>query len=152
VEKLTGQVVYSIKIYPVGSATGFRFCFSKESVNLLRHLIVSDVFALTVSMQLIQILLPLYNKEQKVFPTEIFSDIRQELTEKFGGITTYSRTPATGLWKENEEKTVKDEIIIYEVMTEQVEPDWWRQYKQALEKIFQQDEIIIRAWPIHTVL
>ncbi|MGV3585606.1 MAG: hypothetical protein ACO1OF_01285 [Adhaeribacter sp.] len=58
-------------------------------------------------MQLIQILLPLYNNQKEPFPTDVFTRIRQELTEKFGGITAFSRSPATGLWKENKEKTVK---------------------------------------------
>lgn len=97
-------------------------------------------------MHLIQILLPLYDKEQNLFPAAYFTVIRQELTDKFGGITTYSRAPATGLWKENREKTVKDDIIIYEVMAEAVERDWWQEYKEKLKHKLQQDEIMIRAW------
>ena len=102
-------------------------------------------------MQLIQILLPLYNEEKKVFPADIFTNIRQQLTEKFGGITTYSRAPATGLWKEKEDKTVKDAIIIYEVMAENLDRDWWQSYKTQLEKIFRQDEILIRTWAIEVL-
>jgi hypothetical protein len=102
-------------------------------------------------MQQIQILLPLYNNEKKPFPTAIFNRIRQELTKKFGGITTFSRAPATGLWKENEDKTVKDEIIIYEVMAETLDRNWWGSYKKKLEEIFRQDEILIRAWEIQVL-
>jgi len=102
-------------------------------------------------MHLIQILLPLYDKEQNIFSGEVFSGIRNELTEKFGGITTYSRAPATGLWKENEEKTVKDAIIIYEVMAERVDRNWWQPYKENLKRTFQQDEIMIRAWETEVI-
>ncbi len=102
-------------------------------------------------MQLIQILLPVYNQQNEVFPTETFNHIRQELTDKFGGITTYSRAPATGLWKENEQKTVKDDIMVYEVMAETLDKDWWQNYKSQLESIFQQDEILIRTWEIQVL-
>ena len=97
-------------------------------------------------MHLIQILLPLYDNEQNLFPSTYFTSTRQELTDKFGGITTYSRAPATGLWKENEAKTVKDDITIYEVEAEAVDGVWWQQYKEKLKQKFQQDEIMIRAW------
>jgi len=102
-------------------------------------------------MQLIQILLPLYNNQKEAFPTDTFTHIRQELTDKFGGITAFSRAPATGLWKENEEKTVKDEIIIYEVMAEILEQAWWQNYKESLEKTFRQEEILIRTWEIQVL-
>ncbi len=102
-------------------------------------------------MQLIQILLPVYNQQNEVFPAETFNHIRQELTDKFGGITTYSRAPATGLWKENEQKTVKDDIMVYEVMAETLDKDWWQNYKSQLESIFEQDEILIRTWEIQVL-
>jgi len=97
-------------------------------------------------MHLIQILLPLYDNKQTLFPATYFATIRQELTDKFGGITTYSRAPATGLWKENEAKTVKDDITIYEVVAEVIDRDWWREYKEKLKQKFEQDEVMIRAW------
>ena len=102
-------------------------------------------------MQLIQILLPLYNNENNIFPADIFTDIRRELTEKFGGITTYSQAPATGLWKENEDKTVQDTIITYEVMVDTLDQEWWQHYKAKLEKIFRQEEILIRSWAIQVL-
>jgi len=99
-------------------------------------------------MQLIQILLPIIEKENEDFPWHLYADIRNELTEKFGGITTYTHSPATGLWKEAANKTVKDEIIIYEIMASDIDRGWWKSYKQMLEKKIQQDEIIIRSWAI----
>ncbi|MDB5263441.1 MAG: hypothetical protein JWQ14_2724 [Adhaeribacter sp.] len=104
-----------------------------------------------MNQQLIQILLPLYNEEKEVFPEAVFTRIRGQLTEQFGGITTYSRAPATGLWKEKEDKTVKDAIIIYEVIAKTLDQDWWRNYKEHLEKIFRQDEILIRTWAIQVL-
>jgi hypothetical protein len=95
-------------------------------------------------MNLVQILLPVYNEKGEQFSQDIFSSIRTELKDTFGGITTYSRSPATGLWKD-ENKTVKDVIVIYEVMTREVDKQWWRAFKKRLEELFQQDEIIIRS-------
>lgn len=97
---------------------------------------------------LIQVLLPIYDNKKIPFPIELFMTVRQELTEKFGGITTYTRSPATGLWKENEEKTVRDEIVIYEVMTKNIDTRWWKSYKRKLEDNFSQDEIVIRSMTI----
>lgn len=97
-------------------------------------------------MQLIQILLPLYNNEKQIYQENVFSSIKQELTEKFGGITVYTRSPATGLWKENENKTVRDDIVIYEVMAKDLDSNWWINYREKLQKIFQQNEIVFRTW------
>ncbi len=101
--------------------------------------------------QLIQILLPLYDPEGNIFPAAYYTGIRQALTGKFGGITTYARAPVTGLWKEEEEKTVRDELVIYEVLAPELERDWWGQYKAGLEKTFRQQEILIRAWRVEVL-
>ena len=102
-------------------------------------------------MQLVQILLPLYNNKKEQFTANLFANVKQELTDKFGGITTYSRSPATGLWKENEDKTVKDDIIIYEVITENIDRDWWLAFKENLRQAFQQDELLVRTWAIELI-
>lgn len=102
-------------------------------------------------MNTVQILLPVYSAAGNPFPKEYFKQLRTELTEKFGGITTYTRSPATGFWKEDETTMVKDDIIIFEVMTEDLEKPWWTAYREKLEVLFKQDEIIIRAWHIETL-
>ncbi|MGX5689691.1 hypothetical protein [Arcticibacter tournemirensis] len=96
-------------------------------------------------MHLIQILIPLYDNQKEPFPSEYYSEIRIMLTSKFGGGTAHSNSPATGLWKENDEKIVKDKIIIYEVMADDLDRMWWAFFKGHMEKLFQQDEIVIRA-------
>lgn len=99
-------------------------------------------------MQLIQILLPLYNNEKEAFPQSFFTPLREELASRFGGVTAYSSAPATGLWKENGDKTVKDKIIVYEVMTEELDLQWWEMFRKRIELVFQQDQVVIRAVPI----
>lgn len=96
-------------------------------------------------MHLIQILLPLYDNDGKPFTQNEFLKVRDELSERFGGITTYMRSPARGLWKETKETTVQDDIIIYEVMTADLDRTWWRKYRQQLTASFRQALLIVRA-------
>jgi hypothetical protein len=96
-------------------------------------------------MYLIQILLPLYDNHKQPFSREEFDDVRDELAKRFGGITTYRRSPAEGVWREGGSGVSHDELVIFEVMTEQLERQWWSGYKDDLEKRFRQEQIIIRA-------
>lgn len=93
---------------------------------------------------LIQLLLPLYDNDQKPFSPELFARVKAGLTEEFGGLTAYTRSPAEGQWKDSE-RDVRDEIVVYEVMADEIDADWWGRYRQMLEKSFSQDEIIVRA-------
>jgi hypothetical protein len=95
--------------------------------------------------KLIQILLPLYDEKGKSFSVESYARIKEELTEQFGGLTAYTRAPATGLWKENEDKVSRDEIVVYEVVANDIDKSWWKIYKKKLEHDFRQDELMIRS-------
>ena len=95
-------------------------------------------------MYLIQILLPLYDNDGKLFSSNYYDHIKQELTEVFGGITMHTRAPAKGLWKD-EDKTIRDEIVIFEITTAEINENYWKAYKLNLEKTFLQEEIVIRA-------
>jgi len=96
-------------------------------------------------MHLIQILLPLYDNEGEPFPQDEFLRVRDALSERFGGITTYMRSPARGLWKETRDTTVHDDIVIYEVMTEALDRDWWKKYREQLTANFRQALLIVRV-------
>jgi len=100
-------------------------------------------------MHLIQILLPLYDNDGKPFGQDLFLRVRDELSERFGGITTYMRSPARGLWKETRETTVHDDIVIYEVMTDNLDRDWWRNYREQLTVVFRQALLIVRVSEVH---
>ncbi|MGV3704768.1 MAG: hypothetical protein ACO1NU_05260 [Arcticibacter sp.] len=99
-------------------------------------------------MHLIELFLPLYDAGGNPFPGKIFSDLKEELTEVFGGLTIHSKAPATGLWKPENDQTVRDTIVIYEVMTEELNDAYWKTRKLQLQRDLQQDEIMIRATPI----
>jgi len=98
-------------------------------------------------MHLVQILLPLFDNDGEAFGEELYSKIRSELTERFGGLTAFTSAPAQGLWK-SEGKTKHDEIVVFEVMTADIDAHWWKHYREALETAFRQDTILIRAQPV----
>ena len=96
-------------------------------------------------MHLVQILLPIHDNAQEPFPREEYSRVRRELTERFGGLTVYTRAPAEGLWKQNENHTSRDDIVIFEVMASELDATWWRKYRHELEERFRQNVIVVRA-------
>ena len=56
-----------------------------------------------MSQYLVQVLLPTHRRNGASVAAEEFARVRVELTERFGGVTAYSRSPATGLWKRDSE-------------------------------------------------
>jgi hypothetical protein len=59
-------------------------------------------------------------------------------------VTAFTRAPAEGESKAARGK-VHDDIVVYEVMTEEIDRRWWKLYREGLEKTFRQDEIVVRA-------
>ena len=96
-------------------------------------------------MHLIEILLPLADNEGRAFPREVYRQVSNELAERFGGLTTHMQAPAEGLWRDEGERTTRDEIVIFEVMADELDTAWWRGYRRELEARFRQDAIVIRA-------
>ena len=95
-------------------------------------------------MYLIQILLPLRDNQQRPFARDEFDRVRRELTERFGGATFYARSPAVGLWKDDDGDVTRDEIVVAEVMAQHQDREWWRLYRETLERRFRQDQIVVR--------
>lgn len=98
-------------------------------------------------MFLVQLLLPVYDNAGDAFPADAYRPVRDELTERFGGLTAYTRAPALGLWDDGDDGTPpkRDDIVVYEVMADALDRAWWAQCRAALERRFAQDEIVIRA-------
>jgi hypothetical protein len=100
-------------------------------------------------MHLVQLLLPLFDNDGRRLPEESFTHVRAELTKRFGGLTAYTRAPASGLWQDDDTgRTARDDIVVYEVMTDTVDYAWWRQYRETLERTFRQKELVVRAQAI----
>jgi hypothetical protein len=95
---------------------------------------------------LVQIFLPLQDNRGKRIAERHFKVLAEELSERFGGLTAYVRAPATGLWKKQQSaRMLRDEIVIYEVIVGHLDRRWWRHKRQALQRTFRQQEILIRA-------
>ena len=96
-------------------------------------------------MHLVQLLLPLRDNEDRPFPRAEFDRVKRELTDRFGGVTAYLRSPASGAWREEDGDVTHDDMAIVEVMDEDLDRPWWQSYRRDLEHRFRQDEIMIRA-------
>jgi hypothetical protein len=99
-------------------------------------------------MYLVQLLLPVQSEKGQPFERALFKRLEQELTDRFGGLTAYTCAPATGLWEEQPGHTVREQVVVYEVMADNLEPEWWATLRQRLEAQFAQDELVVRAQEI----
>ena len=96
-------------------------------------------------MYLVQILLPLYDNEGHAFEAVDYLQLRSELADRFGGVTAHTRAPARGVWKDDTGETTRDDIVIFEVMTEELDRVWWTGFRKDLERRFRQESVIVRA-------
>lgn len=96
-------------------------------------------------MHLVQILLPLRDNEGRPFPRADFDHVNRELTNRFGGVTAYLRSPANGAWRAGGDEVAHDDVAIIEVMDESLDRPWWTAYRRELERRFRQDEVVVRA-------
>ena len=99
-------------------------------------------------MYLVQLLLPLYDNRGRPFPSAHYAATSTELMERFGGPTAYTRAPAQGLWSESDGSATHDDIVVYEVMTSELDRAWWNAFRTALEEKFAQQELVVRAMEI----
>ena len=96
-------------------------------------------------MFIIEIFLPLKDNAGIPFGHTVFADVRSELANRFGGVTAFMRAPAVGIWTDDEGVPRHDEIVVFEVMADAVDEPWWSAYRARLERVFRQDEVMIRA-------
>ena len=102
-------------------------------------------------MNLVQILVPLYDPEGRPFPRAELERLKAELTGRFGGVTAYLRAPAAGAWKDGEGEVERDDVVIFEVMAPHVDREWWRLYRAELERRFRQEELVVRAMDVRVL-
>ena len=100
---------------------------------------------------LVQILLPVRDNAGATFPPSLLHDIRQRLAAQFGGVTAFTRAPAEGIWAPDDAPASTDDIVIVEVMVEDLNEAWWRNFRQQLERDLRQAEIVVRAHQILTL-
>ena len=102
-------------------------------------------------MYLVQLLLPLYDNTGRRVSREAFARVRDELTQRFGGVTAFLRSPAQGTWVDPGGGVERDEIVVCEVMVETLDRAWWADYRRALEALFGQQELVVRASEIERI-
>jgi hypothetical protein len=96
-------------------------------------------------MHLIQLFLPLHDNAGNTFPKAMFDAVREELATRHGGVTAFVRAPAVGLWEDDAGEVQRDEVVLFEVMDEHVDPGAWAAYRAELQRRFAQDEVLVRA-------
>lgn len=100
-------------------------------------------------MYLVQIFLPLRDNRGRRIAGAHFEHLSKELSNRFGGMTAFTRAPATGLWKKTKHSSPeRDQMVIYEVMVKRLQRRWWRQECTRLESVFRQEQILIRAMAV----
>ncbi|HUR93880.1 MAG TPA: hypothetical protein VMY76_04825, partial [Gemmatimonadales bacterium] len=82
------------------------------------------------------------------YPRALYDRLASELAERFGGVTAYTRAPATGLWEAASGETVRDQVLVYEVMVDALDRGWWAELRRRLEAEFAQKELVVRAHEI----
>jgi hypothetical protein len=93
-------------------------------------------------------MLPLHDNNKQPFAHADFDIVRQELIQKFGGVTAFQRSPAVGLWKDEDDDVSRDDVVMFEVMSDELDKQWWKNYRETLERRFSQEELIVRALSI----
>jgi hypothetical protein len=101
-------------------------------------------------MELIQIVLPLYIDGVRL-SMDVLRRTLDELTDRFGGATAFTRAPAEGLWEDDTGRVVRDDVIVVEVMVETRDDGWWTDYKKGLEARFKQQTIVVRSLPCRLI-
>ena len=96
---------------------------------------------------LVQILLPKETGTGQPVAKDWFDGFLKELTDEFGGVTSFLRAPGQGLWQSGS-GTQKDSIAVVEVMVDRLNPTFWQSVRERLERELSQDEIVIRAQQI----
>ncbi len=100
-----------------------------------------------VETHLIELLLPLRDNDGRPYEQQLFNDVSESLAEKFGGVTAFMRAPAKGVWITGDQKE-RDDVIVVEVMADSLDRNWWLGFRQRLEIVMRQSEIVVRSQAI----
>ena len=99
------------------------------------------------SSHLVEILLPKATGNGEPIGQDWFDGFLKDLTDRFGGATSFLRAPGQGLWQSGG-GTEKDSIVVVEVMVEEIDSSYWQSLRERLERELSQDEVVIRAQEI----
>jgi hypothetical protein len=96
---------------------------------------------------LYELYLPLTYNDGRPVEKGKFNITRRELISRFGGLTsTPPGFPLQGWWH-SAQGVVKDEIVIWTVLTQNDEDPFFLNYKETLKQRFDQEEIFLLKIP-----
>ena len=96
---------------------------------------------------LFQILLPKQTGRGERVRQDWFEQLLEELTDEFGGATSFVRAPGQDLWQSGS-GVERGNIAVVAVMTDRLDADYWRALRERLERELAQEEIVLRAQSI----
>jgi hypothetical protein len=96
---------------------------------------------------LVEILLPKKTGQGDAISKEWFDAFVKQLTDKFGGATSFVRSPGQGLWQSGG-GTEEDGIAVIEVMVKGLDAAYWQSLREPLEQELSQEENRDRAHEI----
>lgn len=96
-------------------------------------------------------LLPTRPAEGAAFSDHLLRRTREEIVKEFGGITAYTRSPASGAWTSPDGSVAQDHVVMIEVVADAFDERWWRGYADMLKQRFAQDSIHIRATAVEVL-
>jgi hypothetical protein len=99
-------------------------------------------------VHLVQILLPVYGNDGEELLRDAYERIRDDLVQRFGGLTAFTQAPAEGLWTPGGDQTHHDDIVLIEVMVDELDAAWWSAYREKLQKDLKQQSLVVRALPM----
>lgn len=93
-------------------------------------------------MRLARFYLPLRDNAGEPFPSHMFRAVEAELSGRFGGVTAHLQSPASGLWHDGGEMH-SDDVVIFEVLSQEQDRDWWVAYCAQLARAFRQKSVLM---------
>ncbi len=96
---------------------------------------------------LVQILMPLQDREGQAFPQAVLDEMRRDLAAHFSGVAVHLRAPAPNV-PTAPEAYRRTDMLVFEVMCERLDRCWWHDYRRHLESRFGQQEVVVRAVPV----
>ena len=101
-------------------------------------------------MHLVRFYLPLHDNTGAAFPAQMLADVSSELSDRFGGVTAHLLSPASGLWRDGGDMHA-DDVVIFEVFTQNVDRGWWTAYRGRLAEDFRQKSILMLLQPVEVI-
>ncbi len=85
------------------------------------------------------------SRDSQPIASRAFEIVKEDLTQRFGGVTAHTRSPAEGRWRAD--RTHIEDVVAFEVLCNDLDRHWWNAYRQRLENDFRQQSVVIRAEP-----